>query len=257
WEVGDGKAILFWDETWVGGRRLRDQFTRITPRGRVLRDITELSNLVQSVHLKKHVMDKCRWKISDDGKFSVKVLRDLIDEKTLGSTGRQFVTPWCKRIPKKVCVFIWQLYHGRFPVRTILDDIGIDLHTLLCHSCSDAVESMDHCFVLCRKVQVLWKRVFEWWGLENIDVFSVEDVLNLSDINSFNGINRERWKAVIWSTLYIIWSNRNQMIFRRNGSMIPDSFKEVQLRSFEWISVRSKKDEVKREEWFGGPTDHV
>ncbi|GKA59431.1 putative RNA-directed DNA polymerase [Tanacetum coccineum] len=174
WEVGDGKAILFWDDTWVGGRRLRDQFPR--------------------------------WKISDDGKFSVKVLRDLIDEKTLGSTGRQFITPWCKSIPKKV----------------------------------------------------LWKRVFGWWGLENIDVFSVEDDLNLSDINSFNGINRERWKAVIWSTLYIIWSNRNQMIFRRNGSMIPDLFKEVQLRSFEWISARSKKkDEVKWEEWFGGPTDHV
>ncbi|GJU24505.1 putative RNA-directed DNA polymerase, eukaryota, reverse transcriptase zinc-binding domain protein [Tanacetum coccineum] len=225
WEVGDGNAILFWDDTWVGGKRLRDQFPR--------------------------------WQISEDGKFSVKDLRDLIDEKTLGSTGRQFVTPWCKSIPKKVCVFIWRLYHGRFPVRTILNDIGIDLHTLLCPSCNDVVESLDHCFVLCLKVQLLWKRVFEWWALENIDVFSIHDVLNITDINSFNGINRERWKAVIWSTLYIIWSNRNQLIFRRNGSMIPDLFKEVQLRSFEWISVRSKKDEVKREEWFGGPIDRV
>ncbi|GJV17568.1 RNA-directed DNA polymerase, eukaryota, reverse transcriptase zinc-binding domain protein [Tanacetum coccineum] len=287
WEVGDGKAILFWDDTWVGGRRLRDQFPRlyhldvykevsignkgnwrgddwawewrwrITPRGRVLRDIIELCNLIQSVQLKKHVMDKCRWQISEDGKFSVKDLRDLIDEKTLGSTGRQFVTPWCKSIPKKICVFIWRLYHGRFPVHTILNDIGIDLHTLLCPSCNDVVEPLDHCLVLCPKVQLLWKRVFEWWALENIDVFSVQDVLNLTDINSFNGIDRERWKAVIWSTLYIIWINRNQLIFRRNGSMIPDLFKEVQLRSFEWISARSKKYEVKREEWFGGPIDRV
>ncbi|GJS56818.1 hypothetical protein Tco_0651602 [Tanacetum coccineum] len=137
------------------------------------------------------------------------------------------------------------------------DAIGIDLHTLLCPSCNDVVESLDHCFVLCLKVQLLWKRVFEWRALENIDVFSVHDVLNLTDINSFNGINKERWKAVIWSTLYIIWSNRNQLIFRRNGSMIPDLFKEVQLRSFKWISARSKKDEVKREEWFGGPIDRV
>ncbi|GJY07427.1 hypothetical protein Tco_0374481 [Tanacetum coccineum] len=50
-KVGDGKAILFWDDTWVGGRRLRDQFPR--------------------------------WKISDDGKFSVNIRRDLIDEKDL------------------------------------------------------------------------------------------------------------------------------------------------------------------------------
>ncbi|GJS77089.1 hypothetical protein Tco_0726970 [Tanacetum coccineum] len=66
------------------------------------------------------------WKISDDGKFSVNIHRDLIDEKTLGSTRRQFVTPWCKSIPKKVYVFLWRLYHGRFPVCTILDDIGIN-----------------------------------------------------------------------------------------------------------------------------------
>ncbi|GJT56772.1 hypothetical protein Tco_0991826 [Tanacetum coccineum] len=148
WEVGDGKAILFWVDIWVGGRRLRERFPRLyhlckevsvgnkgawrgddwtwewcwrnTPRGRVMRDITELCNLVQSVQLNKNVKDKCRWELSEDGKFSVKDLRDLIDEKTLGSTGRQFATPWCKSIPKKVCVFIWRLFHGRFPVRTIL-----------------------------------------------------------------------------------------------------------------------------------------
>ncbi|PWA64534.1 Lipase, GDSL [Artemisia annua] len=153
---------------------------------------------------------------------------------TLGSTRRQFVTPWCKSIPKKVCVFIWRLYHGRFPVRTILGDIGIDHHTLFCPCCNDVIESMDHCFVLCPK-----------------------DVLNLHGIDFVNSIIRERWEAVIWSTLYMIWSNRNQMIFRRNGSMIPDLFKEIQLQPFEWISARSKKDEVKREEWFGGPIHHV
>ncbi|GKC66598.1 hypothetical protein Tco_1099196 [Tanacetum coccineum] len=74
---------------------------RNTPRGRVMRDITELCNLVQSVQLNKNVKDKCNWELSEDGKFSVKDLRDLIDEKTLGSTGRQFTTPWCKSIPKK------------------------------------------------------------------------------------------------------------------------------------------------------------
>nr|GEU58439.1 RNA-directed DNA polymerase, eukaryota, reverse transcriptase zinc-binding domain protein [Tanacetum cinerariifolium] len=162
WEVGDGKAILFWDDIWVGGRRLRERFPRLyhleackevsvgnkggwrgddwtwewcwrnTPRGRVMRDITEICNLVQYVQLNKNVKDKCRWELSEDRKFSVKDLRDLIDEKTLGLTRRQFATP---------C-----------------------------------------------------------------------------------GINRERLKSVIWSTLYIIWSNRN-VILRRNGSMIPDLFK--------------------------------
>ncbi|GJS77092.1 putative RNA-directed DNA polymerase, eukaryota, reverse transcriptase zinc-binding domain protein [Tanacetum coccineum] len=106
-KVGDGKAILFWDDTWVGGRRLRDQFPR--------------------------------WKISDDGKFSVNIRRDLIDEKTLGSTRRQFVTPWCKSIPKNVCVFIWRLYHGRFPVCTILDDIGFTFERLNTKSKLDVI----------------------------------------------------------------------------------------------------------------------
>nr|GEZ39483.1 putative RNA-directed DNA polymerase, eukaryota [Tanacetum cinerariifolium] len=58
WKVEDGKAILFWDDMW-----------------------------------KKNVKDKCMWVLSEDDKFSVKDLRDLIDEKTLGYIGRQFATP--------------------------------------------------------------------------------------------------------------------------------------------------------------------
>ncbi|GJQ95378.1 reverse transcriptase domain, reverse transcriptase zinc-binding domain protein [Tanacetum coccineum] len=223
------KGNIVLGQHWVRDRRLREQF----PRVRLMRDITELCNLVQFVQLNKYVKDKYSWALSEDDKFLVKDLRGLIDKKTLGSIGRHFISPWCKRIPKNVCVFIWRLFHGRFPVCTILDDIGIDLHTLLCPSCNDVIESLDHFFALYLKVQLVCKRVFEWWGLENMDVFSVQDILNLPGYNSFSGVDRERWKSVIWSTLYITWSNRNRTIFRRNGSMIPDLFKKVQLQSFE------------------------
>nr|GEV22551.1 hypothetical protein [Tanacetum cinerariifolium] len=54
------------------------------------------------------------WELSEDDKFSVKDLRDLIDEKTLGSTRRQFATPWCKSDPKKVCFYMvavsWEVF---------------------------------------------------------------------------------------------------------------------------------------------------
>ncbi|GJX27464.1 reverse transcriptase domain, reverse transcriptase zinc-binding domain protein [Tanacetum coccineum] len=129
---------------WRGDDWMWEWCWRNTPRERVMRDVTKVCNLVQSVQLNKNVKKKCRWELSEDDKFSVKDLRDFIDEKTLGSTGRQFPTPWCKIIPKKVCVFIWRLFHGRFPVCTTLDDIAIDLNTLLCPSCNEVIESLDH-----------------------------------------------------------------------------------------------------------------
>nr|GEU40874.1 RNA-directed DNA polymerase, eukaryota, reverse transcriptase zinc-binding domain protein [Tanacetum cinerariifolium] len=175
----------------------------------------------------------------------------MVDSKILKAS-EIFETSWCKFIPKKVCIFVWHLYHRRIPVRVVLDNMGIDLHSVLCPCCEESIESSVHCSVLCLKVKPIWDRVLQWWDVGMRNLLSVEDVLNLAQTNIFTGIKREIWKEIVWSVLYFIWTFRNQVVFKGNESKILDLFKEVQGRAFEWIVARMKKDHLKWEDWISG-----
>nr|GEZ49048.1 hypothetical protein [Tanacetum cinerariifolium] len=80
----------------------------------------------------------------------------------------------------------------------------------------------------------------------------VEDVLNLAQANIFTRIKRDIWKGIVWSVLYIIWTFRNQVVFKGNEPKIPDLFKKVQGRAFEWIAARMKKGHLKWEDYISG-----
>ncbi|GJZ37223.1 RNA-directed DNA polymerase, eukaryota, reverse transcriptase zinc-binding domain protein [Tanacetum coccineum] len=196
--------------------------------GRAVNDVHNLSDLVQYFRLKKDTKDTCKWRLNDGGSFTVKGLRDLVDSKILELTGSIFETSWCKLIPKKVCIFVCRLYHKRIPTLIVLDNMGIDLHSVLCPCCEESSESLDHCFVTCPKVKPIWDRVFEWWGVGMQNLLSVEDVRNIVEANAFTGLKK------------------------RNGKGLFDLFKEVQGRVFEWIATRLKKqpDVGGLDQWF-------
>ncbi|GJX90186.1 RNA-directed DNA polymerase, eukaryota, reverse transcriptase zinc-binding domain protein [Tanacetum coccineum] len=93
--------------------------------------------------------DRWRWALCEDGEFKVKDLSRLIEEKILHvETGTQ-ETLWNKLVPKKVNIFVWRALKGRLPVREELDKRGIDLDSVLCPCCTNAVESCAHSLVTC------------------------------------------------------------------------------------------------------------
>nr|GEX45648.1 RNA-directed DNA polymerase, eukaryota [Tanacetum cinerariifolium] len=98
----------------------------------VLRDLAPVMGYV----------DSSRWFLASDGVFSVKHIRELIDEKILRAVTYVEETSWCKFVPRKVNVFIWRLKCGRIPVRSILDHVRIDLVSTLCPYCENAVEQL-------------------------------------------------------------------------------------------------------------------
>ena len=83
----------------------------------------------------------------------MKGLRDMVDSKIFEASGSIFEACWCKFNPKKVSIFFWRLYHRRIPVRVVLDNMGIDLHSVICSCCEESTKSLDYCFVICLKVK--------------------------------------------------------------------------------------------------------
>ncbi|XP_071697620.1 uncharacterized protein [Rutidosis leptorrhynchoides] len=118
-----------------------------------------------------------------------------------------------KLIPKKVEIFVWRLLHKKLPVRIELDKRGLDLHSVRCPLCDDDVESVAHIFTSCKHACDIWGRVAKWWNLSNFTFNSIGDVLKAVGFSSISHSGKSTLQATFWVSAYVIWKNRNNMVF--------------------------------------------
>ncbi|GKA84297.1 putative RNA-directed DNA polymerase, eukaryota, reverse transcriptase zinc-binding domain protein [Tanacetum coccineum] len=119
-----------------------------------------------------NIRDRWRWTLCEDGEFKVKDLSRLIEEKILHVESGMQETLWNKLVPRKVNIFVWRALKGRLLVRKELDKRGIDLDSVLCPCCTNAVESCAHSLVMCDLAMSVWNKVFSWWKLGSVNDFS-------------------------------------------------------------------------------------
>ncbi|GJU66241.1 aspartate--tRNA ligase, chloroplastic/mitochondrial [Tanacetum coccineum] len=93
-------------------------------------------------------------------------------------------TRWNKLVPIKVNIASWRIENRRIPTRVNLDSRGIDLHSTRCPICDDDLETEDHVLVKCDVALNIWREVFKWWGLNNIQVDNLNDVFSLSSLSA-------------------------------------------------------------------------
>ncbi|GKD79913.1 hypothetical protein Tco_1342534, partial [Tanacetum coccineum] len=110
--LGDGRDIKFWVDRWIDNQRLCDRFSRLYHldrrnessvqekgswdngkrcsewewireiRGRVSKELEELLGVLKNV-IYNDCRDKWRWTLGEDGKYTVKDLSRLVEEKIL------------------------------------------------------------------------------------------------------------------------------------------------------------------------------
>ena len=282
--MGNGKEIGFWIDRWIGEVRLCDRFPRLyhldsskegrvadkgrwvdsewvwewdwvrEPRGRVIREFDELINLLQNVVVDNECRDRWKWTIHEDGVFTVKDLTKMVEERTLRIEIGGQETLWSKLVPKKVNIFVWRALKGRIPVREELDKRGIDLDTTLCPCCDSVVESCVHSLVLCNFAMSVWEKIFNWWKVGNVNAFSIEEMFALNGNVVIPNLSSQLWQAVIWSSGYWIWKVRNERVFKGKVSSINKIVQDIKLKSFEWITRRSRKSSgIDWQQWIIDP----
>ncbi|GJY70994.1 RNA-directed DNA polymerase, eukaryota, reverse transcriptase zinc-binding domain protein [Tanacetum coccineum] len=238
--VRDGRDIRFWVDRWVDNQRLCDRFPR-NIRGRVSKELEDLLGVVQHVVISSNCKDRWKWLLSKDGEFTVKELSRLIEEKILVSDngGREMI--WNKLVPKKVNIFVWRALRGRLPVCVELDRRGVDLDSVLCPSCNNIMETCSHSLITCDLAMGVWDKIFSWWKAVCVNAFSLDEFFSLNgNVNVPTYFSRV-WQAVIWSTGYFIWKERNACVFGNKISSTNKIVQDIQLRSYEWIVRRSNK----------------
>lgn len=135
---------------------------------------------------------------------------------------------------------MWKALKGIILVRAELDRRGIDLDSVLCPSCNNIVETCTHCLVTCDVGMSVWEKIFDWWKV-SVNAFSIDDFFSSNGgVNVPNFLSRV-WQAVIWTSSYFIWKERNAGVFGKKPSITNKIVQDIQLKSFEWIVRISNK----------------
>ncbi|XP_071692610.1 uncharacterized protein [Rutidosis leptorrhynchoides] len=282
--VGEGRDILFWEDTWAGDQCFKDKFSRLyrleenkhvmvnervswsntgasvgwrwirPPRGRNMGDIAEMVQTINGVVRGENGRDFWKWVFNRDGYYITKVMAEIIDDKVLGGNSYGLETERNKLLPQSIEIFVWRAKRRRLPVRKELDNRGIDLHTVRCPMCDEDVESLDHALVLCKFSFEVWENIHRWWGLTSLASTCVNDIFNGSAFSSMGHHRKILWQAVEWVTGYLLWKNRNQKVFHNTSRSTATLINDIQVKSFEWISKRAKRYNLQWHQWLINPS---
>ncbi|GJU50843.1 reverse transcriptase domain, reverse transcriptase zinc-binding domain protein [Tanacetum coccineum] len=111
---------------------------------------------------------------------------------------------------------------GRLPVRVELDKRGIDLHTLLCLNYDEACETIHHSLIVCNEAMNIWGKVFEWCKISNVNAFSTNEMSRYNGNGMIRSKYMSLWQALVWTTSYYIWRNRNCRVVNNKISLTKD-----------------------------------
>ncbi|KAJ0495937.1 putative reverse transcriptase zinc-binding domain-containing protein [Helianthus annuus] len=275
--IGLGESVLFWKERWIEGVTLQGKFPCLfsleESKNAVVADrikmvngavvlnfswvrqpesqdemveLQELSQLMSSV-VGGHGADRWRWELDNSGRFSVKSLKSWLQCARFSDIGNEFV--WNNWLPLKVNFLAWRLSLERLPTLAALARRNAWSGQTECRVCNQLEENVDHLFIGCELAQTIWNFVSTWCKVSNIYAFRVKDLLNWHK----NVKGNLRWRKLIYAVmqvaLWVIWQNRNKLIFQEKEIRVDRLKEEIKQLGFLWIGSRSNLKDITWEEW--------
>ncbi|GJT61630.1 RNA-directed DNA polymerase, eukaryota [Tanacetum coccineum] len=154
---------------------------RCVPRGGVEQSqLADLMTKVEGVSLVT-MNDRWVWSLEGSGDFSVASVRRLIDDKRLPEVSSK--TRWIKAVPIKVNVHAWKVRLDCLPTRINISRRGMNIDSILCPICANAVESSRHLFFDCHVARETFRKIIRWWVVSYMEVSSYTEwlawILNL------------------------------------------------------------------------------
>ncbi|CAI8590076.1 unnamed protein product [Vicia faba] len=82
---------------------------------------------------------------------------------------KAFQLVWKMGVPYKIKAFGWMLLINRLPTKDLLSIRGISfpIDSQKCISCGNADETLDHSFLFCYVIILVWRDIAEWIGFSD------------------------------------------------------------------------------------------
>jgi len=147
---------------------------------------------------------------------------------------------WLSEVPLKVSLFAWRLLQNQIPTKdNLVHRQVLPVNDQLCTWGCGSTEDRDHLFVLCAFYGNIWVLICGWLGFRTVSSLNL-----LSHMRHFYGLGGGSKFTVIalkmiWlATVYVIWKEINERIFRNNEASIHDICEHVKLTVFWWFKQR-------------------
>lgn len=128
-----------------------------------------------------------------------------------GMNGMSWKNLWKLQIPYKIYMFLWKLLRNRLPTRMELIKRQI-MVSPKCVMCDQEGETLVHLFLKCHFAKVLW-----FVSSQNIRSDAIPSVRQwlITTLEKYKAGNGQDDKVLkdISATLWVIWTNRNKVIF--------------------------------------------
>ncbi|XP_071734461.1 uncharacterized protein [Rutidosis leptorrhynchoides] len=149
-------ATVFDRVCWADNRTIFNWCWSRSISGRLLGEVTILSNLLSSFVPCSSGREEWMWTLTSNESFSVHALTNLTARVVHRDINNTIITIRNNLVPLKVEIFIWRARYGRHPTRVELDKRGIDLGTVRCLVCDDGLESIGHALFSCKVARDTW-----------------------------------------------------------------------------------------------------
>ncbi|KAL4559682.1 hypothetical protein LXL04_031825 [Taraxacum kok-saghyz] len=244
--LGDGQFISFWNDVWCGTDSLKSlgvPLASASSGGLESAQYDALMDLLQPITLTSSP-DRWRWSLDPYGCFSVKSVRSWIDASRLPEEDHP--TRWNSCVPLKVNVHCWRAMLDRLPCRFNLAARGLPLESILCPICLTSQETLSHLLFICPTAVQVWQQVARWIQCQVPDFASMSDLVEWVDSLSVVGQKRSIVDSIFMVVIWVLWTYRNAVVFKRLDYRKQDIFDNIREFSFVWFYARNNKINMSR-----------
>ncbi|KAJ0733709.1 putative reverse transcriptase zinc-binding domain-containing protein [Helianthus annuus] len=144
---------------------------------------------------------------------------------------------------------MWRASFDRIPTKSALLHRNVNVGDGLCGLCGDIDETVDHLFSGCRIVCGVWDAIASWCKIPRFFVFSLSDVLHITDQLIYPAKKKEIIYGIIIIVCWRIWKARNEKVFNGVDSNIVHIVSDVKSLGFLWFRSRYKEGSIDWRNW--------
>lgn len=267
WILGNGRKIRFWYDVWLGDCPLKIVFPRLFRISRNLdwsvadakgvdwqldfrrrlgnEEVAEWNDLQEALDDVEvsGEEDKVFWALTPSGKFTTKSIYRLI--KNSGEVDTRMTELWQTKIPLKVKIFLWMLWHDRILTGDQFK-IRKGKGSEKCKYCGK-LETRNYLFFNCTTAQIIWVwvRVSMRWLNRPTSIQHFEDMMGIGSGNSNNMFSFFILASVSWS----LWKTRNNWVFNDVLVKSPKAIAHMIMGFLsQWMKLLKPADRLKMED---------
>ncbi|XP_039017176.1 uncharacterized protein LOC120148050 [Hibiscus syriacus] len=241
-KAGNGEAMEFWNDVWLGDVPLKILFPRLyvlsnNKAGKVMEFmVNNTSGWVWDIQMRRYLAD---WEIEQ----WLQLIIMLNNTSLFPAEDDCWI--WLRNdegiFTTKSCINSFfdqggfEQNHQRVPVKEELAKRGVaEIVDQLCVLCGREVESISHLFLHCRVVWGLWSSFLKMWDVSLVIPKCSMDFLILWDDFMNNSLI---WKFIPRAVMWSVWKCRNEIIFRKvKLDLVRLSF-IIRFRVASWFSA--------------------